>query len=46
MIYLLKFRPFNNNQINNIEIFNEASILIISYILLLYTEYNKDLIKR
>jgi hypothetical protein len=38
----LKTRPYDDGLLNFVEIFNEATLLICSYILLLFTDYIED----
>ena len=40
--YLLKTRPYDDGLLNFVEIFNETTLLICSYILLLFTDYIED----
>ena len=40
--YLLKTLPYDDGLLNFVEIFNETTLLICSYILLLFTDYIED----
>jgi hypothetical protein len=42
IIYILYVRPFKERYKNNLESFNEISILVISYHLLFYTDFIQD----
>jgi hypothetical protein len=42
IIYVVSIKPFRLKMKNNLEIFNEILILIISYHLIFYTDYLTD----
>ncbi len=42
MVYLIKIKPFEQKKRNYIEYFNEAGILLISYLLPLVTDLFED----
>ena len=41
-MYLLWYRPFAQNSLNHIEAFNEATILVLTYFLLCFTDFVLD----
>lgn len=43
IMYLMYFRPFELNELNNIEIFNELTILISAYHMLLFTPWEANI---
>ena len=42
LIYLIYYKPFEKQEMNNIEAFNEICILVCSYHLLLFTDFVTD----
>ena len=42
LIYLTHVRPFQEPQLNNLEIFNEFSIMVASYHLFCFTDFVPD----
>ena len=38
LMFLIKYKVFENNILRNLEIFNELTLLILSYQLLMYSE--------
>lgn len=42
LIYLLRYRPFENPILNKLEIFNETCILGAAMHLFLFTDYTPD----
>ncbi len=42
VMYAIRFRPFENEALNRMEIFNEICILLVSYHLFLLTGFNED----
>ena len=41
--YVLLIRPFKNNEMNNLQIFNESCIMLANYHMLLFTDYISDI---
>lgn len=42
-IYIGKFNPWNRKSSNGLEFFNEASTLVLSYHLMMFTDFYTDL---
>lgn len=42
IVYLVRVKPFEYSQMNNVEIFNETCVLIASYHLFMFTNFTSD----
>ena len=38
-MYVVHFKPFEDRQTNNNEIFNEGCVLIVGYLLFIFTDF-------
>ena len=42
LVYSFAFKPFTEKSANHVDIFNECTLMAISYMTLSYTDYNDD----
>ena len=40
--YLIQYKPFADNKINKLEVFNEITVMLTMYHLYLFTDYVED----
>jgi hypothetical protein len=46
LVYLIGQRPFEEDFMNKLEMFNELAILLVSYHLFMITDFNPDVIRQ
>ena len=42
LLYMIKVKPFKHTYMNKLELFNEGTIFLLSYLLFGFTDYSED----